>query len=392
MTATSTASPSHHYSPSPSQVIDVASAELTALATTCSEDDIRSCVSPAVLTATPGENALAAASRSKEILLEMAQANSRTEMQIELQAANGIKNQVALGERVELPADFPTKRPVPLEFFLILLLGVVETVTLMGPIGQILDFVPGSIERLLIPGMVALISIILAHHYGTQILASKQSLSHSARTSAKLGAMFSALAVTAIGAMAVLARIYSKDLQAQLSGLPTSPQGNLFFALFQVTLVVGSIALSHCYFLRLSHATDTQRDSFIRQTAERGAELELHLEGILTEFGRQKELLDGILQNSVLAYRNALAVTATAPETRAAWSMRTRQDLQTDFIRDSVTSPSQVPSEEHSNAAPTAQEAEEATAPEPQVDLFRSITEPATDTTDPTNPIHKEHS
>jgi hypothetical protein len=383
MTVTATASPSKKYPASPSEVLDSASTDLKALATTLAEDDVKSCVTPALQTPTPGESALAAEWRSREILLSTSQDHWSNDLKIEITSCQEIKEEVG----IEVPAEVPTQRPFPVEYLITFLLLLVEFTTIRTPVVETLGLTKSSSESILIPAMLAICSFLFAHQFGTQVLKSKESNSRKEKNSANWGAALAAVAVASIGVSAVFARLYNAAVISQTKGVETSVVADCFYWLFQFIFIVAALGLSHSYSARVSKARSLGHKSYLSSTAKLGSLLEMQLAQLPQEFERQSLLLGNHCQESLRAYRQALSELAKTPETRAAWSLRNRS-FKTEYIPDSVTSDSQFRSNEIFTAAPNAPEgdSENLTTPEPdselkKEDLFRSITQPANDPT-----------
>lgn len=300
---------------SPDDIVDAAEPTLLGEADERSAQDAASFLAPGIPSPTPGEAAVGAKARVILADLEAAQGNESARNKNFLDAHDR-------GEPVVVPATVPMRRVTPVEFVVMALVGVVETLALTGPVGTILDLPMGSGDRYLIPAIVAVLAAILAHQHGVHWLQARQSRVPRVQDREHRASWFFVAAVFGVAATAVIARIYAAELDAQLSGATTiANEGIAFFIAFQLAFAFGTLALARSYHGRVGAALDERLRTWIQ-------EMRASLAGIDARHPHQRHQVVQGLAEACVRYRNRLADQHPDVEAQVAWRHRTARELE----------------------------------------------------------------
>jgi hypothetical protein len=236
-------------------------------------------------------------------------------------------------EPVAIPDEVPLRKVSHRIYVLVGFLAAAETAALTDPFGTLLNVSEQSIERYLVPAVLSMLGVLLAHVSASFSARRRRAIAPQDQDDARRLAIAFAAALVVIGVAATLARTYTATLDASLAGGEAlDPAGLGTFVLLQLGFGAGSLGAATYYFRKVTDAEAERLRTYLSGLEAQNRVLDAQLEQAPEVAAAQRDLVIDAFAGAVRRYRTWLAERHPSVAAQVAWTARTARELDDGLI------------------------------------------------------------
>lgn len=275
---------------------------------------------------TPGEAELLALKQQADHRLDDSLRRDRASISTRRDEIDRILAAHRSGEPVTPPTAAP--RVFPIEWLVLGLLVVVETVTLRHPLTVVLGMTDGAWEPLALALFVSVVVAAVGEIRARSVIDAADAFG-AERDRLERRARLLTASIVVLGCIAGASRLYTGLLEAEGNRSSIDATGYAVFFGLQLAFAVANLILPVSYARRVAEANATHRQRWIDQLRTEHTELRDELDRFDQTARSLRGLLDRATWGALVHYRTTLCAEHPDPGARARWADRTAHELRT---------------------------------------------------------------